>query len=102
MNISCEKKVCRVQNKHIWAIFIKNKKKSVNTEHAYNSKETPDAKIKKLTKKIDAFHQKVCRQEKQIKNMNNLLDTLKQKQLIANEQHVVLNHNFGLGGELGT
>ena len=39
-------------------------KKSVNTEHAYISKETPDAKIKKLTKKIDALHQKVCRWEK--------------------------------------
>ena len=35
--------------------------KSVNTEHAHISKETPDAKIKKLTKKIDALHQKVCR-----------------------------------------
>ena len=34
-------------------------KKSVNTEHAYISKETPDAKIKKLTKKINALHQKV-------------------------------------------
>ena len=39
-------------------------KKSVNTEHAYISKETPDAKIKKLTKRIDALHQKVCRWEK--------------------------------------
>ena len=29
--------------------------------------------------------------------MKDLLDTLKQKQLIAKEQHVVLNHNFGLG-----
>ena len=27
--------------------------------------------------------------------MKDLLDTLKQKQLFANEQHVVLNHNFG-------
>ena len=27
--------------------------------------------------------------------MKDLLDNLKQKQLIANEQHVVLNHNFG-------
>ena len=35
---------------------------------------------------------------KKIKNMEDLLDTLKQKQLIANEQHVVLNHNFRLGG----
>ena len=34
--------------------------------------------------------------------MKDLLDTLKQKQLIANEQHVVLNDNFGLGGGLGT
>ena len=46
--ISCKKKVVRVQNKHIWAISIKYKK--VNTEHAYISKETPDAKIKKLKK----------------------------------------------------
>ena len=75
--------------------------KSVNTDHAYISKETPDAKIKKLTKKIDALHQKVWGWEKQIKNMKDLLDTLKQKQLIANEQHVILNHNFGLGGRLG-
>ena len=36
-------------------------KKSVDIEHAYFSKETPDAKIKKLTKTIDALHQKVCR-----------------------------------------
>ena len=34
--------------------------------------------------------------------MKDLLDTLKQKQHIANEQHVVLNHNFRLGGGLGT
>ena len=27
--------------------------------------------------------------------MKDLLDTFKQKQLIASEQHVVLNHNFG-------
>ena len=73
-------------------------KKSVNTEHAYISKETPDTKIKKPTKKTDALCQKVCRWEKLIKNMKDLLDTLKQKQLIANEQHLVLNHNFGLGG----
>ena len=39
--------------------------------------------------------QKVCQWEKQIKNMKDLLDTLKHKQLTANEQHVVLNHNFG-------
>ena len=39
-------------------------KKSVNTEHAYISKEIPDAKIKKLTKKIDALCQIVCRWEK--------------------------------------
>ena len=77
-------------------------KKSVNTEHAYISKETPDANIKKLIKKIDALHQKVHRQEKLIKNMKDLLDTLNQKQLIANEQNVVLNHNFGFGGGLGT
>ena len=77
-------------------------KKSVNTEHAYISNKTPDAKIKKLTKKIDALHQKVYRWEKQIKNMKDFLDTLKQKQPIANNQHVVLNHNFGLGGGLGT
>ena len=92
--ISCEKKDCRVQNKYIWAISIKIKK-SVNTEHAYISKETHDAKIKKLSKKIEALHQKVCRWEKWIKNMKDLFDILKQKQLIANEQHVVLNHNFG-------
>ena len=76
--------------------------KSVNTEHAYISKETPDAKIEKLTKKIDALCQKACRWEKQINNIKDLLDTLKQKQLIANEQHAVLNHNFGLGRGLGT
>ena len=34
--------------------------------------------------------------------MKDLLDTLKQKQLITNTQHVVLKHNFGLGGGLGT
>ena len=76
-------------------------KNSVNTEHAYISKETPDAKIKKFTKRIDALQQKVHRQEKQIKNMKDLLGTLKQKQLTANEQQVVLNHNFGLGRGLG-
>ena len=48
-------------------------------------------KNKKITKKIDALCQNVCRWEKQIKNMKDLLDTLKEKQLLANEQHVVLN-----------
>ena len=45
--------------------------------------------MKKLPKKIDALCQKVCRCEKWIKNMKDLLDTLKQKQLIANEKNVV-------------
>ena len=44
--------------------FPSKTKKSVNTEHAYISKETPHAKIKKLTKKFDALHQNVCRRKK--------------------------------------
>ena len=49
---------------NIFEPFPSKIKKSVNTEHAYISKETPDVKIKKLTKKIDALHQKICRLEK--------------------------------------
>ena len=55
-------------------------------------------KLRNSKKKIDALHQNASDKKKQIKIIKDLLDTLKQKQLIANEQHVVINHNFRLGG----
>ena len=52
-------------------------------------------KINKLSLKVKALNEKVRHRNKKIKNMKGLLKYLKEQQLIADEQHLILKHNFG-------
>ena len=70
--------------------------KQIETDHPYNTAAcSTSQKVKQLTNKVKALQQKVCRQNKQIKNMKQLLLALKDLQLIVDKQHALLKHNFG-------
>ena len=70
--------------------------KQIETEHPYNTAEcSTSQKVKQLMNKVKALQQKVCRWNKWIKNMKQLLLALKDQQLIVDEQHTLLKHNFG-------
>ena len=49
----------------------------------------------RLTKQNEALYQRLHRRDKKIKNMKDLLQSLKDKQLILDEQLQNLNQNFG-------
>ena len=49
----------------------------------------------RLTKQNEALHQRLCQRDKKIQNMKDLLKSLKEKQLILDEQLQNLNHDFG-------
>ena len=66
----------------------------IYTGHTYVSKETHNMKVKKLTKQM-VFVTKCSKKRKTIGNMTELLQTLKQKQLVTNKQHVFLHQIFG-------
>ena len=69
--------------------------KAVSLVHPYMSCESAERKILRLTKQNEALYQRLCQREKKIKNMMDLLQSLKDKQLILDEQLQNLNQNFG-------
>ena len=73
--------------------------KSIDSDHSYaddslNAVEQLEQK-KELQKQVKVLKQKVCRRDKKIKNIEQLFESLKEKNLILEEQHSLLEHNFG-------
>ena len=70
--------------------------KIVESDHSYHKEEhSLSLKVEKLTKQVKALKQTVGRRNRRIKNMNDLLCSLKEKQLVEKDQHELLNRNFG-------
>lgn len=73
-------------------------RKTIASEHTYNAGETSQASnlhlIKVLSRKNKVLKQKVRRRNKKIKELNSLLETLKEKQLVAEKQASLLEYNF--------
>ena len=69
--------------------------KAISLDHPYKSCESAEQKILRLTKQNEALYQRLCQRDKKIKNMKDLLQSLKDKQLILDEQLQNLNQNFG-------
>ena len=69
--------------------------KAISLDHPYKSYESAEQKILRLTKQNEALYQRLHRRDKKIKNMKDLLQSLKDKQLILDEQLQNLNQNFG-------
>ena len=51
--------------------------------------------VSTLRNEMRILKQKLKRQELKITNMEHLLKTLKEKQLVSDENHHLLDHNFG-------
>ena len=59
--------------------------------------------IKKLQKKVKVLKEIVCQCNKCVQNMKQLMEDLKEKRLVSNQQHELLAHNFeGVSGHLFT
>ena len=56
---------------------------------------SPSKTIKKLSTQVRTLQQKVRRQNKKIKSIKQLLNTLKREQLVDSEQNALLHNNFG-------
>ena len=84
-----------------WKYFLlhPNVQELFTSDHSYSNTKHFEAtnamKINKLSLKVKALNEKVRRRNKKIKNMKGLLKYLKEQQLIADEQHLILKHNFG-------
>ena len=65
------------------------------SDHAYaNTQGYPDVELSELKKQVKTLKQKVRRRNKKVKSLKDLLQSLRDKQLIALEQHDLLTHNF--------
>ena len=49
----------------------------------------------KLNKKVETLREKVQQQTKRIENMANIIESLKEKNLVAYDHHDLLSHNIG-------
>ena len=70
-------------------------RKQIESDHTYKKETDLTVKVQTLTKKIRALQQILHCKEKCIRNMTDLQQSLKDKQLVESEQHVLLTHNFG-------
>ena len=73
--------------------------KSIESDHSYaddsiNALEQLEH-LKELQKQVKVLKQKVSRRDEKIKNIEQLFTSLKEKNLILEEQHSLLQHNFG-------
>ena len=70
-------------------------RKQIESDHTYKKETGLAAKVQTLTKKIRVVQQTLHRKEKCIRNMKELLQSLKDKQLVESEKHILLTRNFG-------
>ena len=67
--------------------------KIVESDHSYHKEEhSLSLKVENLTKQVKALKQTVRQRNRRIKNMNDLLCSLKEKQLVEKDQHELLNY----------
>ena len=65
--------------------------------------EQAQVEIKKLQKNVKVLKETVCWHNKHIPDMKQLVEHLKEKRLVSNQQHELLAHNFeGVSGHLCT
>ena len=69
--------------------------RAVSFDHPYHSVADMDKTVDRLKKQVKALREKLHRREKHIHNLKDLLSSLKEKQLIADEQLQNLKQNFG-------
>ena len=69
--------------------------KAISLDHQYKSCESAEHKILRLAKQNEALHWRLHQRDKKIQNMKDLLQSLKDKQLILGEQLQNLNQNYG-------
>ena len=69
--------------------------KAISLDHTYKSCKSAEQKILRLTKQNEALHHRLHQRVKKIQNVQYLLQSLKNKQLILDEQLQNLNQNFG-------
>ena len=70
--------------------------KVVGSDHSYASTtDNTHSEVKQLKKTVKIIKQKVQQQKKKNENMEELMKSLKDKQLVSSLQHNLLNHNFG-------
>ena len=70
-------------------------RRTVQYEHSYVAAEASQAgKITALSKKTKVLQQKICRKNKKVKHMKDLLETLEAQQSIAQNQAMLLEYNF--------
>ena len=74
-------------------------RKVISQDHAYTSDSHKPAETSKeistLRNEMRILKQKLKRWDLKITNMEHLLKTLKEKQLVSDENHRLLDHNFG-------
>ena len=58
-------------------------------------KDNAQSEVKQLKKAVKTLKQKVQWQKKKTENMEELIKSPKNKQLVSSQQHNLLDHNFG-------
>ena len=82
--------------------------RTLANDHGYAKVHEPEqihkqaqVEIIKLQKKVKVLKETVCQHNKCIQNMKQLMEDLKEKRLVSNQQHELLAHNFeGVSGHL--
>ena len=69
--------------------------KVVGSEHSYAiTTDSAHSEVKQLKNKVKVLKQKIQQQKRKIENMEELMKSLKDKQLVSCQQHKLLRHNF--------